>query len=430
MEYVVPTGSMGRIIPQLTREKTGMSGEKGHISKKKFSYTEHFLQWLWKEGLFNQSELKTECGQPVKIIDPGRLNATDGPDFQHASVYIGNICFHGSIEIHTTSKNWFRHGHHHDPNYSSVILHVVMDPSPMTTLNAEGTSIPITDLSPHISPELNSFYQEFNTEHSLPCMRGLSFISEEVFLQQIEKAHTEYLEKKVNDFLRFYDPTLVPSKAWYSALILSLFDGLGITHNREQMQEVGKKYLSKRKVHGSTHEKEMLNWVRSDEGRSHLSWHLKGVRSNHHPHKRIQEAVRISNVLLSYRLSHFLKVSGFPIWENAIHKTGLSMTAHYKLLKATVFLPAMYVLGNLFGATYISEEARRQWSRFVAPIPRSLVKKVQVFSPEANRKISTKLGTIHQLRSYCNNKQCYNCEVLKKAVIGSSPKTQKIGILP
>ncbi|MBT3496827.1 MAG: DUF2851 family protein [Candidatus Marinimicrobia bacterium] len=71
---------------------------------------------------------------PIMVIDPGKENHHDGPDFLNAIVFVNGHIQRGDIEIHLHEKSWWYHGHHQNPKYQSVILHVVHQfaPSPVT----------------------------------------------------------------------------------------------------------------------------------------------------------------------------------------------------------------------------------------------------------------------------------------------------------
>ncbi|MCQ2284736.1 MAG: DUF2851 family protein [Bacteroidales bacterium] len=88
---------------------------------------EDFLHYLWKHRLFRFLEVKTTHGELLKIISPGYHNQDAGPDFKQAVIQIGNMKWAGDVEIHLKSSDWYRHQHHLDEKYRSVILHVVYE---------------------------------------------------------------------------------------------------------------------------------------------------------------------------------------------------------------------------------------------------------------------------------------------------------------
>ena len=86
---------------------------------------EDFIQYLWQFGLFDKTDLKTHSGENILIHSVGQLNGNEGPDFLHASVTIGSVQYHGSIEIHLKTSDWLLHKHSSHPGYNNVVLHVV-----------------------------------------------------------------------------------------------------------------------------------------------------------------------------------------------------------------------------------------------------------------------------------------------------------------
>lgn len=85
---------------------------------------EQLLHYVWKHKIFPLKELKTTTGQQVEIIDTGLANTNAGPDFFNAKIKLDGVLWVGNIEIHQASSDWFKHGHHTDVSYDSVILHI------------------------------------------------------------------------------------------------------------------------------------------------------------------------------------------------------------------------------------------------------------------------------------------------------------------
>jgi hypothetical protein len=90
-------------------------------------HREELLQFIWRSGLFVNRKMKTTCGKHLYVIRPGDQNFHSGPDFFDARIRIGEILWAGNVEVHLRSSDWERHGHHLDPSYNNVILHVVLE---------------------------------------------------------------------------------------------------------------------------------------------------------------------------------------------------------------------------------------------------------------------------------------------------------------
>nr|WP_314649308.1 DUF2851 family protein [uncultured Porphyromonas sp.] len=87
---------------------------------------EAFLHYLWLHQRYEQLILTGAlAGARIEVLDPGELNLHAGPDFFAARIRIDQLLWVGCVEIHHAASEWFAHGHHADPAYSSVILHVV-----------------------------------------------------------------------------------------------------------------------------------------------------------------------------------------------------------------------------------------------------------------------------------------------------------------
>lgn len=102
---------------------------------------EQLLHYVWKHKMFPLCTLRTTKGAEVEVIDTGLVNTNAGPDFFNAKLKIEGTLWVGNVEIHTQSSDWFKHGHHTDAAYNSVILHVVAQ-ADSEPLRANGDAIP------------------------------------------------------------------------------------------------------------------------------------------------------------------------------------------------------------------------------------------------------------------------------------------------
>lgn len=88
--------------------------------------TESLLVRVWHSQILRDKELITAGGESFRVIYPGRTNSESGPDFHHAIIATGEGELRGDVELHVRSSGWQAHGHHRDPRYNGLILHVVM----------------------------------------------------------------------------------------------------------------------------------------------------------------------------------------------------------------------------------------------------------------------------------------------------------------
>lgn len=145
-------------------------------------FYEDFLFYVWQFKVFSQKDLKTVDNLPIQLIQSGVLNRDAGPDFEHASLVIGDTEWRGNVEIHIKSSDWLRHNHLEDKAYNNVILHVVYEYDTPVFRN-DGTEIPTLEIKPYIYPDIEAHYKIL--------MQNLNWIPCEKHLAQIDDLHME-----------------------------------------------------------------------------------------------------------------------------------------------------------------------------------------------------------------------------------------------
>ena len=385
------------------------------MPEKAFPYPESVLQWVWNELLCSTHKLYTTCGKKISIIDQGILNLSDGPDFSQAHILIDGIRWYGAVELHVHSSAWKQHGHHRDPNYNQVILHVVLDSNPVPIVTQNGSKPYTLSLLPHIDTKLHSFIREFYNKEALPCASNIHFINNNVFTRQIEKAHKEYFDKKTQDFFQFYEAGELPSTAWKNALIISLFNGLGISNNRGPMEELGRSL-----VHHTFANLDELQEHAYDLAfgvSSSLAWNYKSNRPASQPDNRIAQACHLLYLIQQQPLDNFIQLNYQSVWNQYLKALGSKNSDLFKVLYATVFLPAMYALGALFTHHSLQQKVLKEWQSMKSPVPQKFIRLLPVTLSEVPG-LDKKLGLVHQFNHYCNQKRCTECMVLKKVIQG------------
>lgn len=96
--------------------------------------TERLLVQIWQNSIGKR--LFTPEGRDLKVIYPGRRNNW-GPDFSGAILNIDGKEIKGDVEVHLKSGQWQKHGHHLNPSFDGVVLHLVFwddVPSKITTI--------------------------------------------------------------------------------------------------------------------------------------------------------------------------------------------------------------------------------------------------------------------------------------------------------
>ena len=155
---------------------------------------EQLLHYVWKHKIFPLKELKTTSGQQLEIIDAGLANPNAGPDFFNAKIKLDGVLWVGNIEIHTTSSDWMKHGHHTNPAYDNVILHIATHIDTEVS-RSNGKTIPQLQLNcpEHIQ---KNFDELKATDNYPPCYRIIPTLSPFMVHSWMSALQTERFEQK------------------------------------------------------------------------------------------------------------------------------------------------------------------------------------------------------------------------------------------
>lgn len=166
--------------------------------------SEKTVALIWQQQFV--SGLKTVEGETVEVRYPGRRASGGGCDFSDAVFYCDSRQVFGNVEVHVKSSYWYRHGHHKDPNYDHVKLHVVMwnDHSGSTLLH-NGESIPVLALFAFLTAPL---VEEDNTSVTgkkagmFFCSEVKRYSSREGLIDVLDRAGEKRFMLKMNAFYR------------------------------------------------------------------------------------------------------------------------------------------------------------------------------------------------------------------------------------
>jgi len=165
---------------------------------------EALLQFIWHQQYFNQHELQTTLGEPIRILHPGEWNQHQGPDFTNAKIQIGSTIWAGQVEIHCNASDWQKHGHFDDPHYANVILHVVIT-NDFPVLNQNGIPFPTLELANRIPFSLlNRFQQFMDTREPLVCRNFLPVLTTTQWLNWKSYLLQQRLQRKSQRLLQWH----------------------------------------------------------------------------------------------------------------------------------------------------------------------------------------------------------------------------------
>ena len=115
---------------------------------------ERLLAKLWKERATREESFRADDGRRFRVIYPGRIGTTAGPDFRDAVVEEEGVgLVRGDVEVHVRQRDWDAHGHGKDPRYNGVVLHVVARMSQAYTTLHSGRRVPVVSLEPLLHAE-------------------------------------------------------------------------------------------------------------------------------------------------------------------------------------------------------------------------------------------------------------------------------------
>jgi hypothetical protein len=217
------------------------------------------IQRIWENGLPAAMPLFTSDGLSVRIFSPGRANEDGGPDFTGARIQIGGRLYNGDVEVHRTANDWRQHGHHTDPHYNRVILHVVLDGdgSAAPTRTACKRTVPLLILRAHFdeavplgrpSPDRRS---SAAGQRRLPCAGNSPSVSLTILRKRLLRLgwkwlewRTQVLEDRLTHILAeehgvaFNPRKLLSASAWEQLLYEGVMEGLGFAKNRKPFRRL------------------------------------------------------------------------------------------------------------------------------------------------------------------------------------------------
>jgi hypothetical protein len=204
---------------------------------------EAILAAIWNEQAPLRGPMWDCQGKPVAVVYRGRWTAGSGPDFDGAMLSLGENgqrLITGSVEVHLKCADWWAHGHHADPRYNNVALHVVLwqvGARPVT--RADGVSVPTLVLADYITMPTGELLRKVS-----PLVPNLGTLSEEPCWQRTQDWPIERLLKPIE---AAGDARLLAKAAMMEAdlevfgsadevFYRGLMDALGYSANREPMR--------------------------------------------------------------------------------------------------------------------------------------------------------------------------------------------------
>jgi hypothetical protein len=201
------------------------------LTRKRIKVPEESVVLMWQQLL--GKELLTEEGGRIKGVYPGRISGDSGPDFREAIIAMdGSPLIKGDIEVHVRSSDWYHHGHHTNPEYNNVILHVVLwRDCNSATLRQDGKSIPVLCLSSTLR------YQAYLMPyHELPCFQIEKRAGSEILAGLLSIAGEERFKRKAIHFQAESEREQAKQVLWKH-----LMRALGYSRNTKPFEELARR---------------------------------------------------------------------------------------------------------------------------------------------------------------------------------------------
>ncbi len=200
-------------------------------------FMEKLMQYVWQHRLWNpMTEMHTNDGRRVRVIDSGLLNGDAGPDFFNAKIEIDGKVWAGNVEIHVRASDWHRHGHDTDRAYDSVILHVVeKDDAPVCRSNGEAIPQMVMQCSPMFSER---YARLVGAKTQMPCAAHIGEVPQLTITEWVESLAFERLQSKVERLFALYDSFC---GSWEDVCYVTFARNLGFGINNDAFEMLARR---------------------------------------------------------------------------------------------------------------------------------------------------------------------------------------------
>jgi len=324
--------------------------------------------------------------EPIMVLDPGKENHHNGPDFLNAQLFMDGKRIQGDVEIHVNEASWIYHGHHHNNRYNSVVLHVVNQYShhPITPIP---TAKLVANMQYKTKPE---------------CLLDDCNISRNVF-SSLQMLGNKRWIKHVDLFKKTQNHT----KEYFLEKTLTI---LGSKGNEYAFQSLSKKVLQE--IKGTATQDESIKIF--NKLSQSLEWNTCGIRPAKHPTALIPKVAKLFHFIitefnflirdpLNYdRLDNKIKSFGF----------GRGLLTEWKGNVLLPFLGAQAILNNTLNE-YI--QLKQEWMELSLPYTYGKVRRQfgHLFPMKALMNFSVLQGFLELESKYCSKMYCLVCPCKK-----------------
>jgi hypothetical protein len=197
------------------------------------AFPEKAVVEIWQRYLPGRTDLITEEGERIKIVYPGMVNGDRGADLVDAVISADNRLLKGNIEVHVKASSWWTHGHHEDPAYNDVILHVVYRQDKKEAVNLQsGKTIPTIILGKYFRSHVGLPFHSGDSDvyRVLPCHSKRNLGDREIIGKILDKAGEKRFLTKAAGFRK-----TITKSGERQALYEAVMESLGYAKNKSQM---------------------------------------------------------------------------------------------------------------------------------------------------------------------------------------------------
>lgn len=425
------------------------------------------LSAAWNGQRF-EGPLRTVAGRTVEVIHRGVWTHGFGPDFKDAMLlFDGREMATGSVEIHLTTSGWRDHGHHLDPRYNDVVLHIVLRHDGAETRRADGGLVPVVVLP--VDPAVLSAAQNEGVDWTRV---GGAVCAED--LARTRPGEVRSLLYRLGDIRLAAKSARLEARLTGSppgeVLYQELLDALGFSANREPMRLIGSRLrlAAIEQLLGTVAAEQRLHMVRGllfgiggfipfspmDAAFARLSpadvdaleaywrsvggaWHYlvlpattwtrARVRPANHPALRLATAAAVianaqaglvAALLTPLRQGDDLgqALRELAVWNS---ETGLGADRAVGFV-ANGVLPFALALAEHTGDTMLADQASRAWERLPAAeaneVTRRAIRQVAGDARLTGLGARGQQGLLHLDGTLCVPRRCYECPIAERVL--------------
>lgn len=399
---------------------------------------EDFLQMLWQNQYLNRQIPWHSSEGLVQVEKPGFRNRKQaGPDFDQAKIKLDAMEWVGAVEIHVRSDEWEKHGHHLDPAYNSVILHVVWEDN-QPCYRQDGTLVPVLELKELVSFQTILKYRQIlaNQNKTKPCQSFLRQCPQIAIISMQERVLVERLERKVDEILVMWHSNQMN---WLETLYQAIAQNLGLKANKENMAVLARSIPLQKLVRHQPIETGdsllpglflgMAGFLQPDDHLyqdfvflkhkfglevPEIIWHRFGIRAPARPELRVLLLALLVPHVSDWFNSLENQENPQEIWENiAIISPEIMAAGWSKFIQESIIIntlaPFMAALGKHLGRIDLIEKGM-QWLNCIKPEKNHITKIWEQGGIKAEN-ASQSQALIEWHTQYCEKFRCMDCAV-------------------